>query len=102
MTEKFDIVLYYDSLVFVKPSFDDVKASNPELNTDDILDIYSDLLNKYQNKITVPSHTFILDDENFISNVQEFEKNDFFIEWDKSSKKTIEEIIKKCITTQSI
>ena len=95
--KKFEIVLYYNRLVFVKPSFDHVKESNTELNTDDILDLYSDLLNKYKenSKITVSSHIFILEDEDFISNVKEFEKNDFFVECENTSNKTIEEIIKK-------
>jgi hypothetical protein len=103
--ENFEIVLYYNCSIIskpIKPSFEDVKSSNPKLNTNQILDIYSKLLNKYKEEISqlkqmddiiVSSYIFIEEDKNFMSNVKKFEENEFFIEWQDDTKKIIKEVL---------
>lgn len=103
--ENFEIVLYYNRSIIskpIKPSFENVKSSNPKLNTNELLDIYSKLLNKYKEELSrlkqmediiVSSYVFIEEDKNFISNVKKFEENEFFIEWEDDTKKIIKEVI---------
>lgn len=96
-----DVVLYYTRKVFVKPSFESIKNSNPELDTDKLLDIYSEALKKYQkvenyiddSKNIISTFVLIPQNENFIENIQKFESNDVFIEWSKNSKELINEIL---------
>lgn len=113
-TEVFDIVLYFNRKVFVKPIepvFTEIQKANPALNIDDILDIYSDLNNKYkedvykydrlENKdIIVTGCALIPEDKNFISNCQKIEADEFFVKWEKKSYDIIKETIKKLLSTQ--
>ena len=105
-TEIFEIVLCYTRKAVVKPSepeFEAIQKSNPKLDIDNVLDIYSELKNKYKadlakyeiNKsdVIISDFILILEDENFMKKVKDFEKNNFFIEWEKSSKKIINETI---------
>lgn len=108
-TKVFDIVLYFNRRIFIKPTepvFSEIQKSNPTLNTDGILDIYSELNNKYKedlkkyenlnNKdIIVLACVLIPEDENFIKNYQAVEKDNYFIEWDKKSYELIKETIRK-------
>jgi hypothetical protein len=109
-TNIFELVLYFNRRAVVKPSepvFEAIQKDNPSLDTDAVLDIYSDLKNKYKedmkkyekikNESTVEDYIRIADDENFIENVKEFEANDFFIDWQKSSKKLIDETFVKIL-----
>ena len=91
-TTNFDIILYYTRTVAVtpvEPSFALLRSTNAELSMDELLDIYSALKVKYKKKLTeyekmkkdsfIVSYTFITENEDFMENVKEFEKNDFFI-----------------------
>jgi hypothetical protein len=102
-TENFEIVLYYKRRAVVKPSepnYNNLQISNPALDTDQLLDLYSDLKNKYKEDIKkyeqskndsiLEDHVRIPEDEHFIEKVKNFEKNRFFIEWEKTSKKLID------------
>ena len=54
-TEKFELVLYYNRRAVVKPcepSYEELQNNNPGLTTDDLLDLFSDLKNKYKEAIT--------------------------------------------------
>jgi hypothetical protein len=106
-TEMFDVVLYFNRRVFVKPKepvFEDIQKSNPTLDTDNILDIYSDLNKKYKNDLEkyemlenkdliVTGCVLIPEDEHFIKNYRSIEKDDFFVEWTDSSKNIINSTI---------
>lgn len=110
--ETFDIVLYFIRNTVVKPiepTYQSVVEANPGYIMDDILDIYSDLLNKYKEDIEkynstknlnhiVESYVFITGDRKFSENVKNFEKNDFFIKWTESSKATIKETINSLVS----
>jgi hypothetical protein len=109
-TENFELVLYFSRRVAVKPSepvFEELQKSNPALDTDSLLDIYSDLKNKYKvdlvkyeklkNATLVTDYIRIPEDEDFIDNVKAFEKNDFFVEWSKSSKALIDKTLVQMI-----
>jgi hypothetical protein len=110
MTEetKVDIVLYYTRTAIAEPSepkFDDVKKSYPDIDTDSLLDIFSNKLKNYKKNLAIfenykdnnvlSEFVLIAEDENFIENVQNFQKNEFFIDWTKNSKNLISETIKK-------
>lgn len=105
-TEIFDVVLYFNRKVFLKPKepvFEEIQKSNPTLNTDNILDLYSELIKRYKidleeyelkNKdFIVTGCVLIPEDENFIKNYSSIEKDDFFVEWTESSKNIIDNII---------
>jgi len=105
-TEKFELVLYYNRKISVKPidvDFEAIKKSNPNLCVDQLLDIYSDCKNKYKEDIikyennrndsVISDFVLIPENESFFIKVKEFEKNNFFVEWNKSSKKLIDETI---------
>jgi hypothetical protein len=109
-TEKFEIVLYYKRRAVVKPSepnYNNLQISNPALDTDQLLDLYSDLKNKYKEdmknyeKVKTDSiledYVRIPEDEHFIEKVKTFEKNGFFIEWNKTSKKLIDNTFVKML-----
>lgn len=109
-TEIFELVLYYNRRAVVKPSelkFDDVQKKNPELNTDELLDIYSNLKNKYKESIikyekikndsVVSEFVRITEDETFFEKVKEVENKPYFIEWHKTSKKLIDETFVKLL-----
>jgi len=110
-TEIFDIVLYFNRKVFVKPkktTFLELQKNNPMLNIDEILDIFSDLNIKYEkdlnshesleNKdLVISACVLIPEDKNFIKNCKLIEKDSFFIEWTKSSKKLMDETIVKLL-----
>ena len=102
-TENFEIVLYYKRKAVVKPSepnYTELQIFNSDLDTDELLDLYSDLKNKYKedmkkyekakNDSILEDHVRIPEDEHFIEKVKNFEKNRFFIEWEKTSKKLID------------
>lgn len=106
VNENWDVVLYYTRHICpppIEPNFDDIKKSNPNLSINELLDIFSkhksnyqkELLNYENNKIDGTSSSFVFFplDYNFISNVKNFEKNSFFIDWNKSSKDIIKETI---------
>jgi len=113
-TEIFDIVLYFNRKVFLKPTepvFSEIQKSNPTLNTDGVLDIYSDLNNKYKedvnkyeslvNKdIIVTGCALIPEDKNFIKNYISIQNDAFFVEWDKKSKKIIDETVSKLLNNK--
>jgi hypothetical protein len=99
-SEVFDVILNYTRKVVVKPTeptFESVKTANPDFNIDNLLDVFSDLKQEYNKKLekyeendtVVTSFVFITEDENFMKNVKNFEKNDFFIHWTDSAKKLI-------------
>ena len=110
-TEIFDIVLYFKRKVFVKPTepvYADIQKSNPKLNLDGILDIYSDLNNKYKKDLSkyekienknmiISACVLITEDVHFIRNYMSIEKETFFIEWSKESKKMIDETVVKLL-----
>ena len=109
-TNIFELVLYFNRRAVVKPSepvFEEIQKSNPSLTTDEILDIYSDLKNKYKedmkkyektkNDSILEDYVRITEDENFIENVKEFEKNTFFVDWLKNSRKLIDETFVKML-----
>jgi hypothetical protein len=99
--EIFEIVLYYKRSIIekpIKPIFKELQLSNPTLNTNDVLDIYSKSLNTYKEELSqlkimedkiLTGYVFVKEDENFMSNVKKFEENDFFIEWENDTKETI-------------
>lgn len=109
--EIFDVVLYFKRKIFAKPIepvFGEIQKSNPNLDTDGVLDLYSELNRKYkddlekyekiENKdVIVTGCALIPEDCNFIKNYRSIEKDDFFVEWDKKSKKMIEETISKLL-----
>jgi len=108
--EDFELVLYYNRRAVVKPFepvYDELQKNNPALDTDNLLDLYSDLKNKYKedmkkyakvcNDSIVSDYVRIPEDKNFIDKVKAFEKNDFFVEWDKSSKKLIDNTFVKLL-----
>ena len=109
-TEIFELVLYYNRRAVVKPSepvYEEIQNNNPALDIDTLLDLYSDLKNKYKEDIRkyskvsndsiVSDYVRIAEDENFIDSVKTFEKNDFFIEWSKTSKKLIDNTFVKIL-----
>lgn len=109
-TEKFELVLYYNRRAVVKPSepvYEEIQKNNPALDVDNLLDLYSDLKNRYKEDIKkyakvsndsiVSDYVRIPEDENFIDMVKAFEKNDFFVEWDKTSKKLIDSTFVKLL-----
>lgn len=102
-TENFELVLYYNRRAVVKPSepvYEELHENNPALDTDNLLDLYSNLKNKYKidmkkyakvsNDSIVSDYIRVPEDEKFIDNVKAFEQNDFFVDWDKNSKKLID------------
>jgi hypothetical protein len=106
--EIFELVLYFDRRAVSKPnkpSFEDIRNSNPALNYDDLLDIYSEFKNKYKsdmiryekikNDAIVPDFVRISADEEFMEKIKKFEKNNFFIKWDECSQKLINETFMK-------
>lgn len=106
VNENWDIVLYYTRYICtppIEPNFDDIKKSNPNLSINELLDIFSEhksnyqkeLLNYENNKIDGTSSSFVFFplDDTFINNVKNFEKNSFFIDWNKRSKDIINETI---------
>jgi hypothetical protein len=110
VNETWDVVLYYKRKVVctpTKPKFEEIKNDNPNLKMDDLLDIYSDANQKYQeeiskcdiddinNKETVLDFIFFTDDENLLKNIKNFERKNFFAEWNKDTKKRINDIIIK-------
>ena len=107
VNETWDVVLYYTRKVVctpTEPKFEDIKNNNPNLKMDELLDIFSDAKQKYQediskcdmnNKETVSDFVFFTNDENLIKNIKDFERKNFFVEWDKDTKKRINEIIVK-------
>lgn len=109
-TETFELVLYFNRRAVVKPSepdFETIQKANSTLDMDGVLDIYSDLKNKYnedmkkyekiRNDSIVSDYIRIPEDENFIETVKEFEKNNFFVEWQKGSKRLIDETFVKLL-----
>jgi hypothetical protein len=101
--EKFELVLYFSRRVAPKPSepiFEEVQKVNPHSDMDGVLDIYSELKNKYvedmkkyekiKSDSIVEDYIRIPEDENLIATVKEFEKNNFFVEWSKASKRLID------------
>lgn len=109
-TEIFELVLYYNRRAVVKPSeprFEEIQINNPALETDDLLDIYSDLKNKYKedmikyektkNDSVVSEFVRIPEDETFFEKVKEIENKSYFIEWHKTSKKLIDETFVKLL-----
>jgi hypothetical protein len=109
--EIFDVVLYYNRKVFVKPTepiFGEIQKSNPVLNVDEVLDIYSDFNNKYKEELKkyeildnkeliVLACALVPEDEDFIKNCKSIENDKFFVKWDKNSYELIKETIKKLI-----
>jgi hypothetical protein len=113
-TENFEIVLYYKRRAVVKPSepnYTELQILNLDLSTDELLDLYSDLKNKYKEDMkkyekikdnsVLNDHVRIPEDEHFIEEVRKFEKNGFFIEWSKTSKKLIDNTFLKFIKNVS-
>jgi len=110
----FQCVLYYKRLTVVpppKPSVVKMVDFNSPSSYDDydtILDRYNESIRKYKKilneyekiKDNSVTNSFVMfyEDENFIKNVKEFEKNEFFIEWDSHS----EEIIKNRMMKRTI
>lgn len=106
--EIFDVILNYNRKAIVKPiepTFESVKTANSNFSVDDLLDVYSDLKNEYNSKLAkyediktddiITSYVFISEDDEFMKNVKDFEKNDFFIKWTDSAKKLINETLIK-------
>lgn len=102
-SEVFDVVLYYNRKISVKPSmpkFENLYNKNSNMTIDELLDNFSDMKKKFENDLykyvengdTIYSYVFIKENENFIKNVKEFENNDFFVSWSESSKTLIKEI----------
>ena len=109
-TETFELVLYYNRRAVVKPSepvFENLQSTNLDLDTDGVLDLYSDLKNKYnadrkvyekvKNDSIISEYVRIPEDANFIEKVKEIEKEPFFIEWKKNSKRLIDETFVKLL-----
>ena len=107
----FELVLYYNRNTFsipVEPSYQNIKDNNPGIEMDDVLDIYSEQMRKFKedsekysqvknsNKV-IQSHVLIVEDDNVISNIHEFEQKPFFISWTSTSKKVIESTINTII-----
>lgn len=101
--EIFELVLYYNRRAVVKPhelKFEDIQQDNLNMSVDEQLDLYSKNKEQYKedliqyemvkNDSIVSDYVRITEDEKFIENVKNFEKNDFFIKWNKSSKKLID------------
>jgi hypothetical protein len=107
--ETFDVVLYFKRRIFVTPKepvFGDIKKENPNLNTDGILDLYSELNRKYKEDIEkyeklenkdliVTGCVLIPEDNDFVKNCKKNENDGFFVEWDKKSQKIIIDTINK-------
>ena len=110
--EIFDVVLYFKRKVFVAPKepvFSYLQKENPDLNTDGILDLYSELNRKYKEDIVkyekienkgliVTGCALIPEDNNFVKNCNKIENDGFFIEWDKKSNDLIIDTINKLYT----
>lgn len=109
-TEIFELVLYYNRRAVIKPSEPDYKnlqKNNPALDTDDILDLFNDLSKKYKEDIKkyekvkndsiISEYVRVPEDENFIEKVKNIEKEPYFIEWQKTSKKLIDETFVKLL-----
>ena len=105
-TRIFELVLYFTRRVMIKPiepKFETIKKYNPTLDNDNLLDIFSDLRNKYKknlekyeqtkNESTITDFVLIIENEDFYKKVKEFEKNDFFVEWTDNSKRLIDETL---------
>lgn len=108
INEKWDVVLYYTRLANVpptEPDFNTLRQENPDFTIDQLLDIFSKLKTKYLEDLeeyksndvggTINGFVFFPFDKTFINNVKNFEKNKFFVEWTKSTKKHITETIIK-------
>jgi hypothetical protein len=102
----FELVLYFTRRVTVKPTepkFETIKKYNPNLDDDSLLDIFSDLKNKYEknlekyeknkNESTITDFVLIIENEDFYNKIKEFEKNDFFLNWTSNSKRLIDETL---------
>jgi len=110
--ETFDVVLYFKRRVFVAPKepvFGDIQKSNPDLDTDGILDLYSELNKKYKEDIVkyeklenkdliVTGCALIPENNNFVDNFKKIENDGFFISWDKKSHDLIIDTINKLYT----
>lgn len=109
-TENFELVLYYNRRAVAKPSepsYEELSIDNINLEMNDLLDLYSNLKKKYnkdvidyeknRNDSIISSYVRIPEDDNFIKAVKKFEKNDFFVEWEKTSKKLIDETFVKLL-----
>jgi hypothetical protein len=103
-TETFELVLYFNRRAVVKPSepiFESIQKENSTIDMDSALDIYSDLKNKYKidmikyerirNDSVISDYVRIPEDDNFIETIKSFEKEGFFVSWQKGSKRLIDE-----------
>lgn len=108
LDESWDVVLYYIRTITtppVEPKFEDVKQKYAYLNTDELLDVFSELKSHYQKELveyekikvegTIQKTVFFTYDKYFVNNVKNFEKNSFFVQWTDSSKEHIKETIIK-------
>jgi len=109
-TKTFELVLYFNRRAVAKPYepvIENLVEVNSDMVMDDILDLYSDLKNKYKedmkkyeknkNDSVVTDFVRILEDKSFIENVKKIEKETYFIEWDKNSKKLIDNTFLKLL-----
>jgi len=105
-TRKIDIVLYYTRKAVVapiEPKFENLKNIYPDLDNNSLLDIFSNNIKKYKKNLArfedynddniISDFVLIAENDNFIAKVKKFEKNAFFIEWNKNSKNLISETI---------
>jgi hypothetical protein len=103
-TETFELVLYFNRRAVVTPSepiFESIQKENSTIDMDSALDIYSDLKNKYKidmikyerirNDSVISDYVRIPEDDNFIETIKSFEKEGFFVSWQKGSKRLIDE-----------
>lgn len=101
-TENFELVLYYTRRAVVKPTepvYNNIQNDNIDFTSDQLLDLYSELKNKFRedmityekvkNDSIVSDYVRISEDITFIEKIKEFEKNDFFIGWEKNTKNLI-------------
>ena len=109
-TNVFELVLYYERRAVVKPSeptYEEIQKNNPALETDDLLDLYNDLIKRHKedmkiyektkNDSVVTEFVRIPEDETFIERVKSIEKEPYFIEWEKTSKKLIDSTFVKLL-----
>jgi hypothetical protein len=100
--EEFELVLYYNRRTVIKPTepvFEEIKKNNPNLSTDQLLDLFTDLKNKYKkdleryeknkDKSVVECFVRFPSNSELPDKVRDFEEKDFFIEWSKESKSLI-------------
>lgn len=106
--ENFELVLYYTRRVVAKPlepDFLQIQIDHPEFTTDEALDYFSGLKDKYKEELknwenikddsTIKCFIRFREDKKFIENIKKFEKNPFFVEWLENSKKLIDETFLK-------